>query len=368
MATIALFMSSYGDGGAHKNMLNIAGWLEEQGHDVDLVVAKAEGKLEHEIPKNVSVYDLASSRTRYSIFGLWRYIWENQPDSLLATPTTCTLVAGIVDHLIISEINIVLRIPAILSNEPYYTQPRDPVEKLFPMVTKWVYQRSDQIVAISKGVKSDLVSNFNVEKSDIEVVYNPVITDDISEKMVERVEHSFFQETSHVYIAVGRLVNHKGFNTLIKSFKKVREHTDAKLIILGDGKLREELITLTEDLSISSDVSFPGFVKNPYKYMYKADTFVLSSRTEGFGNVVVEALACGTPVVATDCEGGPSEILNDGEFGSLVPVDNVSQLADAMISSLDNVENRNRLQKRAHEFHIDKIAPKYESILLQGKN
>jgi len=363
MAKIGIFLSSFGDGGAHKNMMHIAEWLTKQGHTVELIITKSDGPMEHAVPDNVSIYNLGSSRVRYSLYRFIKYFQKSEFDSILATPTTCTLIAGITDILINSDTKVTLRVPVTLSNERYYTNPKG-IEHLFPIVTKYVYSKSESIIAISNGVKSDTMKTFDISGSNIKTIYNPAVTDDIFDKMKEPVEHPFFKEENKVFIAVGRLVEQKGFNTLINAFESVEKQTGAKLIILGDGKEKKNLVKLRQDLSLTDSVSFVGFVKNPYKYINNADVFVLSSLWEGFGNVVAEALACGTPVVATDCDSGPAEILDNGKYGKLVPVGDVNKLSREMVDVLDQEQNKVALVNRAKAFHIQNIGPQYEKEIL----
>jgi glycosyltransferase involved in cell wall biosynthesis len=136
------------------------------------------------------------------------------------------------------------------------------------------------------------------------------------------------------------------------------------LVILGEGRLRRELETLATTLGISQDVSMPGFSENPYAFMARASVLTLSSAWEGFGNVIAEALACGCPVVSTDCPSGPAEVLKNGAFGTLVPVGNDKALAEAILAVLDKPPERERLRARASEFNIDTISEKYLQLLL----
>ena len=267
------------------------------------------------------------------------------------------------DEIFRESLNTTLRVPVTLSNERIYKKPQGYVEQIFPQLIRTIYRRADSLIAISEGVKRDLIESFDIEPEKVEVIYNPVITDEVYELMNESVSHPFFSTPDPVYIGVGRLTEQKNFSHLIRSFNEVVSRQDAKLIILGKGDREQQLKNLCSELSISDHVSFPGFVDNPYKYMSKSDVFVLSSKWEGFGNVIVEAMACGTQVVATDCESGPAEILENGRYGHLVPVDQVQTLANMMEDALDNPYNDQLLQERASDFHVNKIAPQYESCI-----
>lgn len=196
-------------------------------------------------------------------------------------------------------------------------------------------KKSRAVVAVSEGVADDLKSNFGF--SQISVIHNPIDIDYLQERSKAEIDHPWLSaKNGPVIIAVGRLTAQKDYPNLIRAFSLLRETLNAKLIILGEGDLRAELETLVAELGCGEYVSMPGFVDNPFAYVAKADLFCLSSAWEGFGNVIVEAMAVGTPVVSTDCPSGPSEILNRGEYGLLVPINNHAALAEALISGLKN--------------------------------
>ncbi|MFP9193644.1 glycosyltransferase [Natrialbaceae archaeon A-CW1-1] len=361
---VAIFLSSFEGGGAHKNMIHISNYLNSSGYNVDLVVVNNKGDLRNLVSNEVDIVSLGTSRVRYSVSSLLNYIRRSRPDSLLATPTGCTIVAGIVDILPIYNIPITLRVPTTLSESRLYNKPNDIVEKQFSKVIEHIYKRSKSIIAISEGVKIDLVNEFGIPNNKVKIIHNPVVTDDVIKKIHEPVDHPFFNDSSQIFIGVGRLTEQKGFKYLIDAFSIVEKEVDAKLIILGQGELDRELKKRCEELSITNKVSFPGFVHNPFKYIHNSDVFVLSSLWEGFGNVVVEALACKTAVVATDCRSGPSEILADGEFGRLVPPAAPSKLADGMLESLSHNHDSTKLRHRALDFHVKNIGPEYEQELI----
>jgi glycosyltransferase involved in cell wall biosynthesis len=167
-------------------------------------------------------------------------------------------------------------------------------------------------------------------------------------------------------LGAGRHTQQKDFPTLIKAFSKVRQNTKCRLCLLGKGELSDEYVALADRLGIEDSFELLGYVDNPYKYMRGADLFVLSSIWEGFGNVIVEAMACGTPIVSTDCPSGPAEILDEGEYGSLVPVGDSEKMAEAIISSLENPTSPDKVQRRAEEFSDEQILPQYEEFLFGG--
>jgi glycosyltransferase involved in cell wall biosynthesis len=213
-----------------------------------------------------------------------------------------------------------------------------------------------------------------LHSKDIRVIYNPVVTPEVLKKAKEPVAHPWFaQGEPPVLLGVGRLVKQKDFATLVRAFALVRQRRPARLMILGDVDKREPLIkpqleALVRELGLEGEVMLPGFVDNPHAYMAKAAVFVLSSIYEGFGNVVAEALAAGTPVVSTDCESGPAEILDNGKYGRLVLVGDAEALADAILATLNEPTDPEVLQERSRVFSIEKVIDQYLEVLSEVLN
>jgi glycosyltransferase involved in cell wall biosynthesis len=208
--------------------------------------------------------------------------------------------------------------------------------QLLPFCMGYFYPWADEIVAVSKGVADDLALRAHVSRERITVIYNPAINGDFFERAQEPVQHPWFSPTKPpVILAVGRLATEKGFDVLIRAFARVRAQRLAKLMILGEGDQRPYLEALSRELRVEEDVCLAGYEENPYAYMARAQIFVLASHYEGFGLVLVEALALKLPIISTDCESGPREILQNGRYGDLVPVGSVESLAGAILSKLD---------------------------------
>jgi glycosyltransferase involved in cell wall biosynthesis len=204
-----------------------------------------------------------------------------------------------------------------------------------PQLIRRFYPWANSIVAVSKGVADDLAQTAGLPRERIQVIYNPVVTPELREKAQTPLDHPWFKPGQPpVLLAVGRMSPQKDFPTLIRAFARVRQTRPAKLLILGEGKERPGLETLVRQLGLGQDVSLPGFVTNPYPYMARTSLFVLSSRWEGLPGVLIEALYCGAPIIATDCPSGPTEILADGRYGQLVPVGDVTALARAIETTL----------------------------------
>jgi glycosyltransferase involved in cell wall biosynthesis len=221
-------------------------------------------------------------------------------------------------------------------------------------------------------VADDLAAHFGIPRDRITVVHNPVVSGSLKEKAAAPVDHPWLASGAPpVVLSAGRLHPTKDYPTLIRSFARLRQVREARLLILGSGKndeetarRRAELIELAAELGVSEDVDLPGFVPNPLPYMARAAVFVLSSLWEGFGNVLVEALACGCPVVSTDCPSGPAEILDHGRYGRLVPVGDDSAMAEAIAATLKSPPDRDVLRARGALFTVDRAVDAYLDLLL----
>jgi glycosyltransferase involved in cell wall biosynthesis len=208
--------------------------------------------------------------------------------------------------------------------------------KLLPMLVRRYYPWADEIIAVSNGVAEDLSEISRLPRSKIRVLPNPVITPELRARAAEPVDDLWLSSGAPpVILGVGRLDRQKDFPTLIRAFAAVRRQREARLMILGEGPERQRLESLLRELELTADARLPGFVANPFSYMARAAVFVLSSAWEGMPGVLIQGMACGAPVVATDCESGPREVLAGGKFGRLVPVGDQAALADAIVATLD---------------------------------
>jgi glycosyltransferase involved in cell wall biosynthesis len=262
--------------------------------------------------------------------------------------------------------------------------------KNYPFLFKWfhklvmrfVYKLADKIVTVSQGVAQDLIENFSVKKEKITVIYNFQDLEEINRASLEDLgEFRNLFLKNKVVISVGRLTPQKGFRYLIEGFKKVVEkHPETILVILGEGELKEELEKLIEKLNLKEKVFLLGFQKNPFKFLKNSSIFVLPSLWEGFGNVLIEAMACGIPVISSDCKSGPREIISPhvplnekidklffGEYGILIPPKNSEEISKAIFLLLENENLRKEYSKksleRAKDFSVEKIVPKWLEIL-----
>lgn len=331
---IALFLPSLNGGGAEQVMVNLARGFADRGLQVDLVLAKAEGCHMDEVPKDVQVVDLGAKRVLCSLPGLVRYLRRERPNVMLSAMDHANLVALCAKKLAGVSTRVVVSVHCTPSLEIANMQGFR--ARLMPHLEKLFYPWANTVVAVSEGVADDLVQLTGLLRNKLRVIYNPTITPELLSRAEEPLVHPWFQPGEPpVILGAGRLTASKDFLMMIQAFALVRRERPARLIILGEGEERPRLEALVQELRLGQDVALPGFVNNPYKYMKHAGIFVLSSKYEGFGLVLVEAMTCGTPVVATNCPSGPAEILKGGKWGRLVPVGNADALAQAILRTLE---------------------------------
>jgi glycosyltransferase involved in cell wall biosynthesis len=358
---LAIFLPGLYDGGAERTLLNLAEGIAAKGYPVDLVLARAEGPYMAEIPDSVRVIDLKAIRVLLCLPALIHYLRTERPAAVLATlhanivAVWAKRLAGIHHRVVLNEQNT---LSSVSNGE------KDVRWKLYPALARWFYPWADGITAVSKGVADDLALAANLSPSRIQVIYNPIVTPELLKKSEAHLEDPWFGSGEPpVILGVGRLTSQKAFNVLIDAFALVRKSQAARLLILGEGEERQMLETQIRQLGLEQDVRLPGFVSNPYPYMAHASLFVLSSRWEGLPTVLVEAMALRTPVIATDCPSGPREILRNGEYGPLLPMDDPDTLAVAIRESLTS-HTISSSEESWKPYELDTVIDKYISLLL----
>lgn len=345
-------------GGAEKVALSLSSGLAQGGYDVDLVVVNGGGELFAEVPDHVRIVDLSAGRVLKSIYPLRRYLNSENPDVLLSMMTEPNVASVLATIMSQTETRVVLTEHSTLSKSSKSVKNRAVM-----LLAKYLYPRADHVVTVSDGVRNDLLSVTNVPRNGISIIYNPVDIEDIRKKAEEPLNHAWFQEEGvEVILAGGRHSQEKRFDILLEAFSRIADE-QKRLVIFGEGSRTAALKADANRLGIDEKVCFTGMVMNPYKYMIRADLFVLSSEYEGFGLVLIEALACGCPIVSTDCESGPAEILDKGTFGRLVPVNDAQALSDGISDTLSNPLNKEHLVNRADEFNVAAALNKYEQVL-----
>lgn len=366
---ITIFIPSFRGGGAERTMINLANGLCESHSrrgievKVSLLVVNDSGDYRDEVNHRVRVYSLFRSRALWSFFGLVQYYNVERPDVVISSMPHLNVLATLARKFSTSCPKI------IVSERNTYSELRKHgsfKDRFLHVFVKRSYLSAEAIVAVSEGVADDLCVQFSFERKDVDVIYNPVVSDHIFERLAgdldPRISHDLIM--SKFIIAMGSLEERKGFDTLIRAFYAVTKTDDAvNLVILGEGSKRRELESLIARLRLQTRVSMPGFVTNPFPILKNAQVFVLSSVVEGLPNVLIQAMACGVPVVATDCPSGPQEILEGGKWGCLVPVGDANSMASAILEQLGGAFPRLPVEQRARFFSVDRAVNAYEGLI-----
>ncbi len=365
---IAVFLPSLEIGGVEKVMLNLLVGFSTRGHEVEVVLSSLNGHYITNLPRNIKIYNLNANRMSASIIPLARYLYLKKPDVLISGKEYANVVSIIAKFMSQSSVRVIVTVHTTLSKHIIYaTTFREKV--IIPFMAKRLYPHAQHIVAVSSGVAKDLSKLFRIPPEYIAIINNPVVSSELFSKAAIQISHPWFAKgRPPVIISVGRLTRAKDYGTLIKAFKKVRGEINARLMILGDGEERLSLQRLINKLELESDVCLPGFVDPPYPYLARSSLFVLSSIWEGLSTAIIEALALGIPVVSTDCQSSPREILDNGRYGKLVPVKNVDKLAEAIIESLKTEHDPLQLKIRAHQYSVDSAVEAYLRLISDRDN
>jgi glycosyltransferase involved in cell wall biosynthesis len=376
-------------------MITLANGLARKGCEVDLVLVRRKGALVSEVARNVKLVELGTAGPAEVIPLLlrlpWRtlrlvtpamlrrklpavarslrriidYVQSAQPDALLTTLPNYNIVALWAKWLSRTRTRFVLCEGNTTSEE--IARSNHLFESKWPTLMRQWYPHADAIVAVSAGVSADLSRLARLPRNRITTIFNAVDVNRIRELTSAPISDAWFAEGAPpVLLAVGRLAPQKDYSTLLRAFAIVRSCREVRLVILGEGPERVRLESLAADLGIAADVKMPGAVLNPFPYMARTRLFVMSSAWEGLPTVLMEALACGCPIVSTDCLSGPREILDGGSFGELVPVGDDTALAEAILRALASPADRPRLQARAQSFSVDRVTERYFDVLFDG--
>ena len=358
---IAIFAPSLAGGGAERGAIKLAEGLARRGFDVDLVLAAAEGPRLQEIPAEVRLVDLGARRVLGSLPGLVRYLRREKPRGLASVLDHANIVALWARKLGRYPGRVVVIEQNTLSEAALNGKTRR--DRLMPRLVRRFYPWADYVVGVSQGVADDLAQFVSLSSDKLRVISNPIVASDIGELAMAPIDHVWFERGEPVFVAAGRLRPQKDFPTLLRAFADVRSRRAARLMILGEGPERGRLEALVEELELADDVSLPGATPNPYAYMARSTAFILSSRWEGLPTVLIEAMSCGAPVIATDCPSGPQEILAGGRYGTLVPVGDVAALAEAMEAALDGKLARPPVESW-NPYRIETVVDEYLPLLV----
>jgi len=358
---ISLLLSSLAGGGAEKISLNLAKHLLNKNYEVDIVLSEFSGELADDVPEEASVVNLGASRELASTIPLIRYLRNESPDVMVSTGTGMNIISCLSKIVAMDNTKRIIRIQNTMSQ--ITGQLSRPEHRAIPWLIKLLFPIADEIVAVSEGVARDLINISSISRDEITIIYNPTHVSKIQDLSYNQPSYIASTENSSTIISVGSLTKQKDYDTLLNAFKIVSEKIDIDLVILGEGPMRSDLQQLTEEFTIEDNVIFPGFVDNPYPEIKNADALVLSSKWEGLPNVLIEALACGTSVVSTNCPHGPEEILGGGEYGLLVPPEDPESLAHSIVHAVHNPVPAVKLRSRASDFEANKLLDEYLTLI-----
>lgn len=357
---VALFLPTLYSGGAERVQLNLARYFLDRRLRVDLIVCKYFGSLKDQVPEGVRLISLDARKVMFSAPAYLRYLRTARPSVVLSSVENAAIISCIGKMLSSHRHRLLVRLDNSLS-EPGIL----PLQMhRWPVMTAIAstFHAADAFIAVSRGLKEQLGRLPGLGAKPIRCIYNPIIHDGFEAQAEQApVLPPLIKPGEPFVLAVGRLHKQKGYTHLLQAFARAVKQRPSHLVILGEGHDREELQGLASSLGISSRVHFLGYAPNPLAYMRHAAVFVLSSLAEGFGNVIVEALACGTPVISTDCPHGPREILADGRYGTLVRVGDVDSLAQAIVAKL-NVPKpamSDELKEHLRLFSIETVGQRY---------
>ena len=399
----SILTPSLGGQGAERKALYVAAGLIERGHEVDLLLQRLVCHYPDEVPEGARIFFQSrrtDERTRKNFERMpavprplvperrpWRvrcpriglasrlnrgqlpllastrlprwaveaaaYLDRERPDALLAMNVLAATAAGMALHLVRRPPRVVATLHEVLKTGRLRYRARQ------------AYPHAGAVVGVSHGVSTEFEKVPGLERGRIHTIYNPVVSPHLMRGVRQPANHPWMDGSgAPVILAVGKLNKGKDFSTLLDAFARLLAQRSARLIVLGQGRLRPNLLSLSRKLGVAEHVDFPGFMENPYAFLARADLFVLSSRSEALPTVLIEAMACGCPVVSTDCDFGPREILEEGRYGALVPVGDPEALSAAMARTLDDPLPRSVLRERASCFDAESAVEQYEKLLL----
>jgi glycosyltransferase involved in cell wall biosynthesis len=358
---LALVLPDFGGGGAERVALHLATQWVKAGHEVDLVLMNARGALLPLLPDQVRVVDLDATRIRDVPIRLARYLRERRPDGVQVSMWPLT-IAGIVAHrlagarggLVVSEHSTLSRQYAA----------RSWLTRLFLKLSLRVfYPVADARVAVSAAAADDLAATGEIDRASVAVVANPAPAPESRPDRDPAIESMWGGDGARI-LSVGRLGPEKNHLMLVRALVLLRRTRPARLMIVGEGPMRPTILATAAAEGVSDLVVLPGYASDPAPFYASADLFVLGSDFEGYGLVIVEAMHFGLPVVSTDCESGPREILADGEYGELVPCGDEAAFAAAMERALASPAQKDKLTGRARDLSGEESADRYLALML----
>jgi glycosyltransferase involved in cell wall biosynthesis len=362
---IAIHLPTLDAGGAERVMLTAANGLAERGYAVDLVLSQRSGGFSSDISESLRVVDLDAPAPPVlaavgALPAMYRYLERTSPGVLISSMKHINVLSLAVWRLSQVDTNIVLT----EHNTPEELIRGSPKNRLIYRIAAIEYPWADEIIGVSEGVVDSLSDIVDIPRQQIEMIHNPVVSSSLVEQSHQNPDHPWFDDdNTRVVLSVGRLTEQKNQELLLNAFSDVCGDENVKLVLVGQGERAAALETLAGELGVADHVEIREWVDNIYAYMGSADVFVLTSKWEGLPTVLIEALACGCPVVSTDCPSGPREILDGGEYGTLVETYDSSDVAEAIRDQLHDPTPESTCRDRGADFSVERCIDRYEELL-----
>ena len=355
-------MGEWADGGVERVTYNLLTRLDRDRFRPSIVIARRYDT-GFELPPDIDVVTLGVKNVRFALPRLLWHLRRSRPDVLISHMTLPSSWSLIARRLLRGSFPIICVEHNTLSVEYGYGRG---LRRLIPRLLRLTHPWADALVSVSRASADDLARLLSPNPPPIEVIYNPIVSERVEELAKEPAAHPWLEDDSYqVVLAAARLTVQKNFGLLIEAFREVAQKNGrARLVILGEGVEREHLERLIDQFNLEDVVALTGFVPNPYPSMSRAAVFVLSSIYEGLPTALVEAMACGTPVITTDAPGGVREIVGDGRYGILTPVGESGPLAAAILELLETPRwTPEQLRGWAAQFSVETATRAYEELL-----
>lgn len=358
-ADLAVFAATSGHSGVDRVLGNLVPAIAALGLSVDVLHVDGHGPRFDRCPAGVRVVTLGARHVLTALPALVRYLRREQPSALLSDKDRVNRTALVARALAGSATRIGVRLGTTVSVN---LASRRPVERAVQTASmRWLYPRADAVLVPSQGAADDLARHARLARERIHVVPSPIVHARLLAATTTPPPHAWLApDALPVVLGVGELSERKDFATLVRAFARLRATRPARLILLGEGRRRGELLELAVSLGVAADLLMPGFVPDPYPWMAHADAFALSSQWEGMPVVLIEALALGLPCVATDCPSGPAELL---PREALVTVGDDAALATALVRQLDTPPSRADQRARVERYGTRASAQAYLAAL-----
>lgn len=360
-----LLLSRFDNGGLERVQANLAPAFEQSGIETWLVAGKFLKDAEAMLPNGISTLELSPTGKLMFIFNLYCQLQIHQPDVIMTTSNDVSCLVLILRKLFFPKTKVICTQHLSISTP---LKQAKGIQKLKYLLTlkamQWLWVKTDAMIAVSAALAEDVRKNVRL-KNPISTIYNPIVLPNYSILIEQKIPPFWADKNICTFVFVGRLAKVKRVDLLLQAFKQVQQKHLCRLLIVGDGTEKAFILDFIRKNYLTDVCHLTGQQNNPLPWIKSADALVLSSDYEGFGNVIVEAMACGTQVIATDCPFGPAEILDNGRYGLLVPVDDTEALAEAMEKVINKrfYVPKDELQKRANEFSLERAVQQYLNVI-----